>query len=138
MQGFEKILEHIKSESEKECRDIAVEANKESARIIDLYSQNEQEAYWNCVKSGSLEIEKRAAMLTSLAEDQSGKLIDKVKQDALDDVLTLAAKKLSALPSKNYNQLLKKLGVEQGCKPEYLVEQYRDELAPSVISALFD
>ena len=138
MQGFEKILEHIKYQSEKECKDIAVRANEECARILGLYSQNEQDAYWRCVNSGSEEIKKRADKLINLAEEQAGKLIDKVKQDALDDVLALAAKKLSALPSKNYNELLKKLGLDQGCKPEYLVEHYREELAPTVIAALFD
>jgi vacuolar-type H+-ATPase subunit E/Vma4 len=138
MQGFEKIIEHIKIESEKECKDIAVKANEESARIHSLYSQKEQAAYWNYVNSGSKEIESRVEELTSLAAEQAKKMIYRMEQDMLDEVLALTARKLSALPSRRYNELLDRLGIERGCRPEYLVEQYRDELAPSVISALFD
>ena len=138
MQGFEKIIDHIKAESEKECKDIAVKANEEGARIRSVYSQKEQDAYWSCVNEGSKEIEKRVENLSNLAAEQARKMLHETQQDVLDDVLSLTAKKLSALPSRNYNELLKRLGIEQGCKPEYLVEQYRDELAPTVISALFD
>ena len=138
MQGIDKILEHIRAESEKECKDIALKANEESLRIRSVYSQKEQDAYWECVNKGSKEIEKRVESLSELAHDQAKKLLDATEQDALDDVLALTAKKLSALPSGKYNELLDKLGVEQGCRPEYLVEQYRDELKASVISALFD
>jgi len=138
MQGFEKIIEHIRAESEKECKDIAVKANEESARIRSVYSQKEQDAYWSCVNEGSKEIEKRVESLSNLAKEQAEKMIYQTKQDVLDDVLALTAKKLSALPSRNYNELLTKLGIDKGCKPEYLVEQYREELAPTVLAALFD
>ena len=138
MQGFEKILEHIKTESEKECKEIAVKANEESLRIRSVYSQKEQDAYWTCVNNGSKEIEKRVEELSELAATQAKKMIHGTQQDMLDEVLALTARKLSALPSGKYNELLKRLGIESGCKPEYLVEQYRDELAPTVISALFD
>ena len=138
MQGFDKIIEHIRAESEKECKDIAVKANEESARIRSVYSQKEQDAYWSCVNEGSKEIEKRVESLSNLAKEQAEKMIYQTKQDVLDDVLALTAKKLSALPSRNYNELLIKLGIDKGCKPEYLVEQYREELAPTVLAALFD
>ena len=138
MQGFEKIVDHIKSESEKECKDIAVKANEEGVRIQSLYSKKEQEAYWSSVNNGSKKIEKRVEELTELAASQAKKMVNDTQQDMLDEVLARTAGKLSALPSRKYNDLLKKLGIDEGCKPEYLVEQYRDELAPSVISALFD
>jgi len=138
MQGLERIIEHIKTESEKECKIIAMNANEESLRIRSDYSQKEQDAYWACVNKGSKEIEKRVESLSELAHDQAKKMLHELEQNALDDVLALTARKLSALPSRKYNELLDKLGIEQGCRPEYLVEQYRDELQPSVISALFD
>ena len=138
MQGLEKIIEYIQNESEKECKEIAIKANEESARILAMYSQKEQDAYWACVNDGSKEIEKRVADLSNLASEQAKKKVYETQQDMLDEVLALAANKLSALPTRKYNDLLKKLGIEQGCKPEYLVEHYRDELAPSVIAALFD
>jgi len=138
VQGLDKIIEHIKAESEKECKDIALKANEESLRIRSEYSQKEQDAYWACVSEGSKEIEKRVESLSELAHDQAKKLLHNMEQDALDDVLALTAKKLSVLPSGSYNELLNRLGIEQGCKPEYLVEHYREELKSSVISALFD
>ena len=138
MQGFDKILDHIKAESEKECKEIALKANEETARIQSGYSQKEQDAYWACVNTGSKEIEKRVAKLSGLAQEQAEKLIKETQEDMLDAVLDLTAKKLSALPSKKYNELLEKLRIEQGCKPEYLVEKYREELTPTVIAALFD
>jgi len=138
MQGFEKLIEHIKTVSEKECKDIAVKANEESARVRTVFSKKEQEAYWSCVNEGTKDIERRFEKLTELAHEQAVNMIEKTQQDALDDVLILTARKLSALPSRKYDELLKRLGVEQGCKPEYLVEHYRDELEPSVLAALFD
>jgi len=138
MDGFEKIIENIKTESEKECKEIALKANEESMRIRSVYSQKEQDAYWACVNNGSKEIEKRVESLKELATDQAQKMLRETEQDVLDDVLALTARKLSALPSRKYDELLKKLGIEQGFRPEYLVEQYRDELTPTVIAALFD
>ena len=138
MQGFERIIEHIRNESEKECKEIAVKANEESNRIQSVYSQQEQVAYWDCVNTGTKEIEKRYEELSNLAATQAKKMINQLEQDMLDEVLALTARKLSALPSRNYSELLNKLGIEQGCKPEYLVEHYRDELSSTVIAALFD
>ena len=138
MQDFEKIIEHIKTESEKECKEIAVKANDECTSIRSEFSQKEQDAYWACVNSGSKEIEKRVEKLSALASGQADRLLQETQQDMLDAVLDLTAKKLSALPSKKYNELLERLRIEQGCKPEYLVEKYREELTPTVIAALFD
>jgi len=138
MQGFEKIIEHIKSESENECREVAVNANSECERIRAEYKAKEQEAYWSAVNTGSKEIEHRVNQLTNLAAAEAKKMVYATEQDMLDEVLALTARKLSALPSRKYNELLKKLGIEQGCKPEYLVEHFREDLTPSVTAALFD
>ncbi|MCL2627512.1 MAG: V-type ATP synthase subunit E family protein [Oscillospiraceae bacterium] len=138
MQQFEKILQHIKVESEKECKEIAVTANNECNRIRSEYSKKEQEAYWAYVNNGSLEIEKRANQLTELAATQAAKMVHATQQEMLDRVLSLTAKKLSALPSRKYTEILAKLGIEPGLKPEFLVEQFRDDLTPSVTAALFD
>ena len=138
MQGFEKIVEHIKFESEKECKEIAVKANEESMRINSIYSQKGQEAYWSCVNDGAKKVEKRVEELSNLAVAQAKKMVHETEQDMLDEVLALTARKLSALPSRKYNDLLRKLGIDVGCKPEYLVEHYREELSSTVISALFD
>jgi len=138
MQGFEKIIEYIKLESERECKDLALKAAEECESIRAEYAKKEQDEYWSYVDAGSKEIEQRVEKLTDLAAEQARNLAHKTQQDMLDEALLLTARKLSALPSRKYNDLLIKLGVEAGCKPEYLIEYYRDDLAPSVISALFD
>jgi vacuolar-type H+-ATPase subunit E/Vma4 len=138
MQGFEKIVELIKTESEKECKEIAVNAHKECERIRAEYARKEQDAYWSHVNTGSKEIERRVEQLSNLAAEEAKKKVYATQQDMLDDTLALTARKLSALPSRKYNELLDKLGIDHGCKPEYLVEQFRDDLSETVISALFD
>ncbi|MDR2589546.1 MAG: hypothetical protein LBC71_00930 [Oscillospiraceae bacterium] len=138
MQGLEKILQHIKEESENQCREIAIKANKECERIRTEYSKREQEEYWSYVNNGSKDIEQRIHSLTDLASDQARKMLRTTQEDMLDAVLAITARKLSALPSRTYNEILKKLDIEEGCKPEYLIEHFRDDLTPSVTAALFD
>lgn len=138
MQELDKLLQHIKAESENECKTIALNSNNECKRIREEYSKKEQDEYWNYVNNGSKEIEKRTKQLADLAAEQAKKMVDETQQDMLDRVLSLTAKKLSALPSRTYNEILTKLGIEHGLKPEFLVEQFREDLTPSVTSALFD
>jgi len=137
MENFDKIIEHIKMQSENECRDIAIKANEESERIRADYSQREQDAYESAVDEGAKEIEKRVRKLAMLASGEANKKLHALEQDMLDKILALTAYKLSSLPTEQYDKLLNKLGVESGCPPEYLVEQYRDELEKTVINALF-
>lgn len=138
MQNFEKILDYIKHESENECKKIALNATRECERLKAEFSKKEQDAYINHINQGTKEVEERAAQLATLASQQAQKMIESTKQDMLDEVLELTAKKLSALPSNDYKKLLDKLGIDKGCRPEHLVHQYRDELASTVIAALFD
>ena len=138
MENFEKIIEHIKVQSENECRDIAIKANQDTENIRIEYSKKEQDAYLSCIKEGTQKIEERAEKLAAFAEEEANKMTQATQQDMFDEVLDLTARKLSALPTKKYNELLKKLGVDAGCKPEYLVEQYRDDLEQTVINALFN
>lgn len=138
MQSFDKILDYIKHESESECKEIALNATRECERIKSDFSKKEQDAYWNCVSQGAKEVEERVSQLSELAAQQARKMVEATEQDMLDEVLELTTRKLSSLPTRNYKELLKKLNIEEGCRPEYLVHQYRNELAPTVISALFD
>ena len=138
MQELEKILQHIKTESEHECKAIAQKANNDCENIRKEYSKREQDEYWAFVNKGSKEIENRSRQLMELSAEQAKKMINDTQQDMLDRVLSLTAKKLSALPTRTYNEILTKLGIEHGLKPEFLVEQFREDLTPSVTSALFD
>jgi len=138
VQNFDKILDFIKHESEAECKNIALNATRECEQATAEYAKKEQEAYTNHINQGVKEIEERITKLYDLAAEQAQKKIDITSQDMLDEVLELTSRKLSSLPPQEYKDLLKKLEIEEGCKPEYLVHQYREELSPTVISALFD
>lgn len=137
MQNFNRIIDYIKHESEQECKKIALEVTRKVEQIRTDFSKKEHDAYTSYVTQGQAEIEERITKLAELAQHQAQKMIDDTAQDMLDEVLYLTAKKLDAMPPREYINLLKKLGIDEGCKPEYLVHQYRDELAPTVISALF-
>jgi len=138
VQSFDKVLEYIKHESEKECKEIALNATRECERLKAEFSKKEHDVYLEYIHKGTKEIEERVLQLSNLAAEQAAKKIDATRQDMLDEVLDLTTKKLSSLPTKSYNELLEKLGIEEGCRPEFLVHQYREELAHTVISALFD
>jgi len=132
-----KIIEYINNESEKECKAIAAKAHKEGAKLQFVYSKKEEDAYTTSMNEGKEKIVMRVEQLSKLADEQAQKMVQDAEKNVLNDVLDLTAKKLSALPSQEYSALLKRLGIEEGCKPEYLVELYREELSKSVVSAVF-
>ncbi|MCL2079717.1 MAG: V-type ATP synthase subunit E family protein [Oscillospiraceae bacterium] len=138
MQNLDKILLHIKTESENECKAIAMKANNDCRRLRSEYSKKEQDDYWNYVNTGTKEIDKRAGELAALAAEEAKKKVYAVQQYMIDRVLALAARKLSALPTRAYNDILEKFKIEPGLKPEFLVEHFREDLTPSVTRALFD
>jgi len=133
-----KVIDHIRSESDAKCNEIARDAENECARIRTEYSLTEQEEYWNFINSGTKETEQRLEQLSSLAALEAQKLLLATQQEMLDEVFALSAKILLELPENDYKALLKRLGLDAGCSTENLVEQYRDNLSKSVISALFD
>ena len=138
MTGFDKIITHIKTESDNECKEIARNTAIECERVRSVHAKKEQDEYWERVNEGTKKTELRLEQLNSLAKREANRMLDEAKQEMFEEVIALAAKKLSALPPRKYNALLARLDFEPGCKPAALLDKFKDELAPLVFSALFD
>ena len=109
MNGIEKILEHISSESASECAAIAKDASEECERVRAEYAKAEQDQYWMMVNDGTKEAERRLERLTSLAALESKKHVLATQQDMIVAAFELAATKLVELPEADYIEFLAKL-----------------------------
>ena len=108
MNGIEKILTHIKSESDAECEAIAATAAKECERIRAEYSKMEQDEYWKLVNTGAKEAERRLERLGSLAVLESKKHVLMTQQEMVTEAFEHAAKALIGLPENDYVRFLAK------------------------------
>ena len=138
MNGLVKIIEHIRSESDAECQEIARAAEEQRSRIRADYSRMEQEEYWKSINTGTKETELRLEQLRSLAALEAKKQLQSAQQEMLDKAFKLAADKLELLPKGEYESILARLVQEAGCSAPDLVELYKDRLSKNVMSALFD
>jgi len=199
MNGIEKILAHIKSESDAECEEIKREAAEECKRIADEYAKTEQDEYRKLVDSGTADAGRRLERLNSLAVLESKRHVLMTQQEMVTATFEHAAKALLELPEPEYidflvkqacaaslngtetiilspadrdrignevlgaaNSALQAAGrnasltlsdntanirgglilsggdIEVNCSIDALVEEYRNELSPSVASVLFD
>ena len=199
MNGIEKILAHIKAESDAECEAIKKEAAEECKRIRAEYAETEQKEYNKLVSDGAADAERRLERLNSLAALESKRHVLMTQQEMLTAAFEHAAKALLELPERDYIDFLVRqtcaaslsgtetiilspadrdrvgaevLGaanaslsasgrtasltlsdktanirgglilsggdIEVNCSIDALVEEYRNELSPSVASVLFD
>ena len=109
MNGIEKILEHISSESASECAAIAKDAAEECERVRAEYAKAEQDQYWELVNDGTKEAERRLERLNSLAALESKKHVLATQQDMIVAAFDLAATKILGLPGPEYVEFLAKL-----------------------------
>ena len=109
MNGIEKILEHISSESATECAAIAKDAADECERVRAEYAKAEQDQYWELVNNGTKEAERRLERMNSLAALESKKHVLATQQDMIVAAFDLAANKLLDLPDSDYVEFLAKL-----------------------------
>jgi vacuolar-type H+-ATPase subunit E/Vma4 len=135
MDGIDKIIEHIKHESDARCLQIAREAKDECERIRTEYFRVEQDAYWKAINAGSKETEKRLARLNELAAKEADRQIETLQREMLDEAFALAAIKLRELPEKDLQRLL---AAHEKAGAEEVIASYKSELSPDVMSALFD
>ena len=108
MNGIEKILAHIMTESEEECAAIESAASEECERIRAEYAKSEQDEYWKLVNEGAKEAERRLERLNSLAALESKKQVLMTQQEMLSEAFSQAAKKLLELPESEYIAFLAK------------------------------
>ena len=109
MNGIEKILEHISSESAAECGVIAREAAEECERIHQEYAKAEQDQYWELIDSGTKDAARRLERMSSLAALESKKHVLATQQEMIVAAFDLAASKLLELPEADYVEFLAKL-----------------------------
>ncbi|MDR0491631.1 MAG: hypothetical protein LBH28_10360 [Oscillospiraceae bacterium] len=109
MNGIEKILEHIKSESAAECNAIAQSAAEECERIRAEYAQTEQDEYRELVNNGAREAERKLERQSSLAALESKKLVLATQQEMIAAAFELAATLILKLPEREYIEFLAKL-----------------------------
>jgi len=138
MNNIEKIIEYIKAQNIAECEDISQTAADECEHIHAEFARLEQDEYWKAIDVGTKETEQRLESLKELAAAEAKKQIDSLHNEMLDEAFALAAQKLLALPKGDFDALLIRLGTPPGISPDALLSRYRAELAPDVISTLFD
>jgi len=109
MNGIEKILEHISSESAAECAAIEKSAVEECERIRAEYARAEQDEYWELINSGTKEAERRLQRMGSLAALESKKLVLATQQEMIAAAFELAVKQILELPERDYVDFLAKL-----------------------------
>jgi len=108
MNGIEKILAHIKSESGAECEAIGREASGECERIRAEYAKAAQDEYQKLVSDGAAEADRRLERLNSLAVLESKKHILMTQQEMVSAAFENAAKALLGLPQREYVDFLAK------------------------------
>ena len=102
MNGIEKILAHIKSESDAECEAVERASEEECKRIRAEYAETEQEEYRKLLDTGKKEAERRFERLKSLAALESKKHILATQQEMVTEAFAYAANKLLELPRGEY------------------------------------
>ena len=108
MNGIEKILAHIKSESEAECAEIERAAAEECERIRSEYAKTEQDEYRKLMDAGASEADRLLERLGSLAALESKKHVLATQQEMVSEAFECAAKKLLELPKNEYVRFLAK------------------------------
>ena len=109
MNGIEKIIEFIKSESAAECEAIEAAAVTECGRIREKYAKSEQDEYWRILNTGTKDAELRLKRLNGLARLQAKKRILATQQEMISHAFNLAVERLLQLSDSEYIDLLARL-----------------------------
>ena len=138
MNGIEKILAHIKSESAAECETITKGAAEQCELISAQYAKAEQDEYWKVFNAGTKEAERRLERLNSLAALESKKLVLATQQEMIAEAFELAAKTLLELPEREYITFLAKLAFGAsltGSETIYLSQSDHKRVGNEVLNA---
>ncbi len=100
MNGIEKIIARIESDSQEECRRILEHANEQAEQIIDSGEQAAKREYESTVAAGQKSAEERRLRLLGSAESEAKKLILASKQKMLDSAYERAMEMLCNYPQK--------------------------------------
>ena len=106
MTGIEKILAHIKSQSDAECGEIRRASDEECERIRSEYANAERDDYRKLINEGTQNADRRLERLNSLAVLESKKQVLATQQEMVSAAFEHAAKKLLELPDNVYSAFL--------------------------------
>ncbi len=106
---IEKILERIKSDAQKEASHIRDEAKAKADEILESARKEAESIKSKILATAQAQAEEEKKRILSLARLESRNSILSQKQDAVASALKGALDKLLSLPSKEYQELLKKM-----------------------------
>lgn len=100
MNGIEKIIARIESDSQGECLQILERANAQAEQLVRDGEQSAKREYEAAVAEGKKSAEERRLRLLGSAESEAKKLILASKQKMLDSAYELAMDMLCNYPQK--------------------------------------
>lgn len=135
MKGIDKIIAHIKADSDAECAAIRAEAAAKCSEILARYEKEAAAEYEKITAKGAQEAEKTADRLVHAAELESKKQLLAVKQQMLSLTFDRAVRLLTELPENEYVALLARLASESsrtGAEQIILSESDRARIGAAV------
>lgn len=111
MNGIEKIISHIKADSDAECKAIAEEASKKCEEIMAQYEKSAKDKYEKILNTGKQDAETHIDRLGHIAVLESKKQILTAKQEMVSLAFDGAIQMITELPESDYISLLVRLAV---------------------------
>ena len=112
MNGIEKITARIAEDGKAENDALLAEARSQAAEITAKYQAQAKAEAEEILDQGRKNAEERARHLDSMAQMECRKAVLAAKQDVIGEAFDLALKKLQALPTDQYVELLANLAVQ--------------------------
>ncbi|MCL2227150.1 MAG: hypothetical protein FWB97_05930 [Oscillospiraceae bacterium] len=138
MNGLDRVVEYIRTDTDKECIEISRISSEECEQLKADYLSLEQERYWKAINEGTKAAEQRLESLSALAATEAKKQYTLMQQELLDEAFACAAGIIKGLTDEEFSILLRKVGSPPGISADELVEQYKEKLSRTVMSMLFD
>ncbi len=112
MNGIEKITARIAQDGQAENDALLAEARAQAAEITAKYQAQAKAAADEVLSQGRAAAQDRARHLDSMAQMECRKAVLAAKQDVIEEAFQAALKKLQALPTDQYVDLLATLAVK--------------------------
>ena len=129
MNGIEKILDKLQSESQAEVDAILEKARAEAEAITARYARQAEQEKAAAEEKGKKAASERQDRLIRAAEMESKKTILGAKQAVLDKAFAMARESLLHLPEDQYVSLLATLAASSSAGSETLVLNGKDRAA---------
>ncbi len=135
MNGIEKIISHIKAESDAECQAILDEASKNCEEIRAQYEKSASDEFDKLTDKGTKDAETHIERLGHVAALEAKKQVLATKQELVSQAFEQAANMIAELPENEYIALLVRLATEAsraGTEQVVLNADDRARIGPAV------